>query len=76
MNTITVICPHCTSVITVPNPERPAPDCDQCGVSGVPLYTYSANGKSLTLCLACIQNVVWSLAQQPRQREVGPSEFK
>ena len=46
--------------------------CDQCGVSNVPLYIYHANGRGMTLCLACIQNVVWSVAQ----KKPGPSEVK
>jgi len=73
MGIITITCPNCDSVINVPNPTRPAPDCDQCGVSGVPLYTYNANGRSLTLCLSCIQSIAWGLAQQGK---VGPGEFK
>jgi hypothetical protein len=72
----TITCPNCHAVLNVEDSAHRGSIliCDKCGASGVPLYGYHANGKSMTLCLACIQSVVGALAQG--QQTPGPSEFK
>jgi len=79
MGITTVTCPNCHTVVNVDNAARDARvlHCDKCNVMDVPLYSYHADGKDITLCLACIQKAVFALAQHaPGTAAPGPSEFK
>jgi hypothetical protein len=68
----TITCPNCSTLIQIDGLVMQAIKCEQCGADHVQLYTYTANGKEMTLCLACLQAGVWHRSITA----VGPSEFK
>lgn len=66
---VTITCPNCHTLITTP--EAHAACCEQCEHGDVALYLLHIGGKTLTLCLDCIQGRLNATAYR-----AGPSETK
>ena len=63
----TMACPRCGTLISTD--QVITVGCEKCLRIDVTLYTLHVNGKTMTLCLDCIQQQMWS-------KIPGPSETK
>ncbi len=71
MSTTTFVCPNCGTTASVSG--QPI-QCELCHDTQHALYVLHAGGKTLMLCLACIQKQVW--CANPPALTYGPSEVK